>query len=277
MASRFWVGGTGTWDSSTTTHWSDSSGGSGGFSVPGAGDTVTFDGASGGGTVTLNFGGTITITSLAMGAFTGTFDNSVNNNNITINGTGNAFNISGSGTRTINLGTATYTINGTSGGFNASTVTNLTLSAASATIVLAGTNATRSFNGGGKSYGTVTFDAIGTFSNSGRVQVTGANTIGTLNINAPNFIEFTSGVTQTVTTMNVNGTSSNQVGLVSDSNASNATIAVTTLTCTYASFRALTFTGSPTATNSFNIGANTGITINAPSGGGAASARVIGG
>lgn len=41
---RFWVGGTGNW--SDTTHWSASSGGAGGSSVPSSTDDVTFDGSS---------------------------------------------------------------------------------------------------------------------------------------------------------------------------------------------------------------------------------------
>ena len=43
MANRYWVGGTGNWDDSTTTHWSDTSGGTGGFSVPSSADDVYFD------------------------------------------------------------------------------------------------------------------------------------------------------------------------------------------------------------------------------------------
>lgn len=43
-AQRFWVGGTGSW--SQTAHWSLTSGGAGGASVPSATDNVTFDGAS---------------------------------------------------------------------------------------------------------------------------------------------------------------------------------------------------------------------------------------
>lgn len=50
---RFWVGGTGTWDASTTTHWSSTTGGSGGASVPTAADDVVFDASSGAGTATL--------------------------------------------------------------------------------------------------------------------------------------------------------------------------------------------------------------------------------
>jgi hypothetical protein len=43
MADRYWVLGTGTWDSTSTTNWSDTSGGTGGFSVPTAADNVYFD------------------------------------------------------------------------------------------------------------------------------------------------------------------------------------------------------------------------------------------
>ena len=43
MANRYWVGGTGTWDSTTTTNWSATSSGTGGASVPTATDSVFFD------------------------------------------------------------------------------------------------------------------------------------------------------------------------------------------------------------------------------------------
>lgn len=43
MASRYWVGGTGTWDNSSTTHWSATSGGASGASVPTLADDVFFD------------------------------------------------------------------------------------------------------------------------------------------------------------------------------------------------------------------------------------------
>jgi hypothetical protein len=47
MASRYWVGGSGTWDSSSTTHWSATSGGSSGASVPSNVDDVFVDALSG--------------------------------------------------------------------------------------------------------------------------------------------------------------------------------------------------------------------------------------
>jgi hypothetical protein len=40
---RYWVGGTGTWNAATTTNWSTSSGGGGGASVPTSADAVVFD------------------------------------------------------------------------------------------------------------------------------------------------------------------------------------------------------------------------------------------
>lgn len=46
MAARFWVGGSGTWDASSTTHWSATSGGASGASAPTSSDTATFDSLS---------------------------------------------------------------------------------------------------------------------------------------------------------------------------------------------------------------------------------------
>lgn len=54
MASRYWVGGSGLWNSTDTSHWSATSGGAGGASVPGASDHVTFDNNSGAGAVVNN-------------------------------------------------------------------------------------------------------------------------------------------------------------------------------------------------------------------------------
>ena len=61
-ASRYWVAGSGTWTS--TAHWSQSSGGGSGASVPGSSDDVIFDSNSGGGTCTVN--ATVRIQTLTM-------------------------------------------------------------------------------------------------------------------------------------------------------------------------------------------------------------------
>lgn len=69
MADRYWVGGTGSW--SDTAHWSDTSGGTSGFSVPTQSDDVYFDGNSGGGSIS----GISTMNCLSFNTtgFTGTF------------------------------------------------------------------------------------------------------------------------------------------------------------------------------------------------------------
>lgn len=59
MASRYWVGGAGTWDGTSTTHWSATSGGAGGASVPTSADDVFFDANSGSGV--LNCAGDVDI------------------------------------------------------------------------------------------------------------------------------------------------------------------------------------------------------------------------
>ena len=56
MATRYWVGGSGTWDGSTTTHWSATSGGSGGASAPTSADDVVIDSSSGSSGMTITIG-----------------------------------------------------------------------------------------------------------------------------------------------------------------------------------------------------------------------------
>ena len=43
MPSRYWVGGTASWDATAGTKWAETSGGAGGFSVPTISDDVFFD------------------------------------------------------------------------------------------------------------------------------------------------------------------------------------------------------------------------------------------
>lgn len=104
MATRYWVGGSGTWDAVDTTHWSTASGGAGGASVPGSADSVLIDASSGGGTITL--AANTTCGSWDIRGFTGTFDFST----FVLNLTGNASTTARqdststvSGTKTINL------------------------------------------------------------------------------------------------------------------------------------------------------------------------------
>lgn len=96
MASRYWVGGSGTWNSSNTANWSTSSAGPGGASVPTQADSAYFDINSGGGTVSI--GSTVTVNVL-----------SITHPSITIGGPNNVFiyqscNISSSSGTFTNLG-----------------------------------------------------------------------------------------------------------------------------------------------------------------------------
>jgi hypothetical protein len=70
MANRYWVGGTAAWDGTAGTKWSDTSGGSGGFSVPTTADDVFFSNLSTG-TCTISTGNT-GAKSITCTGFTGT-------------------------------------------------------------------------------------------------------------------------------------------------------------------------------------------------------------
>lgn len=274
MASRFWVGGTGAWDNATTTHWSATSGGAGGASVPGSGDTVTFDASSGGGTVTLNFGGTITIQSLTMGAFTGTLDNSVNNNNMTLSAA-TGFDCDGVGVRTLKLGTATYTISSTNGAWNFSTTLNLTYTGnTGANIVFTGSDSANACRvlAGGLSHGNLSFGAP---TGSGICFIQGAgSTFASLTITAPNYVRFPTSVTTTITgALAIVGTGSSPVSLSSGTVQTTATVNVASgSTGQFCALRDLTFSGTtPVFTDSFDLGNVSGATISGPSGGGGGS------
>lgn len=77
MATRYWVGGSGTWNATTTTNWSASSGGTGGASAPTSADDVVFDSSSGAApTVTIGTNatcGAVTITAPTSGTLTFAF------------------------------------------------------------------------------------------------------------------------------------------------------------------------------------------------------------
>lgn len=75
MASRYWVLGSGSWDATSTSHWSATSGGSSGASVPTSADDVFFNGGSGGGTVSLldAYKGSMSCKSIDTRGFTGNF------------------------------------------------------------------------------------------------------------------------------------------------------------------------------------------------------------
>lgn len=125
MADRYWVGGSGTWDTTSTTNWSTTSGGAGGASVPTASDNVLFDQNT---TYTVTLTGALACLSLNVSQGTVTFNN----------GSGPTLAVSGS--FTINTGTV-WNSNGAIT-FNATTSQTITTNGVTL-------NPTLTFNGAG--------------------------------------------------------------------------------------------------------------------------------
>lgn len=272
MATRVWTGGTGTWDATTGTNWV-------GGVAPIAGDNVTFDGSSGGGTVTVDSSvANIVFGILTAGAFTGTLAFNTNNPNMAFSSV--AF--GGSGTRTINMGSGTWTLSGTTfnpAEFDVSTVTGLTPTFQNAALVFNGNSVSRSFGGGGQTFGSLT---INNNTTKGMFSFTGANTFASVTAGSGNTLLFPQGTTTTITgALAITGTAAAPSGVESAGPTTNVTtISVgSASTPDWCAFLRVTKTGagSITATNSFDLGGNTSITIGAPSGGGGGGQRVISG
>ena len=156
MATYFWVGGTGTWDASSTANWSLTSGGLPGVAAPGSADTVTFDSASGTGTCTTAAGSVCATASLnsatlglTLGAnhtMSGTF--TLTSGTLTIGNfilTCNIFSSSNSNARNITFGSGSIDLTGNSATIwtNANS-TNFTISGTSkVNCVYAGSTGTR--------------------------------------------------------------------------------------------------------------------------------------
>lgn len=281
-ASRFWFGGTGTWDLSTQTHWSGTSGGPTTASAPGSADTVTFDGSSGGGTVTPSYGGTGTFQSITGGAFTGTVDWSTNNNSVSLGlASGTALNLGGTATRTFKLGGGTWTFSGTGALISLFNNSGMTFNGSSAALSFtAVSSAVRSLALTGAPY---TFASLTVAANSSGGQFTVNNntvTFTTVSIGAPNYILWPAAVTTITNALSITGTSSGPVGFASGTGGTQATISsANNGALAWAGLHDMKFQGGGTftAANSFDLGNNSGITITAPSaGGGVSRARAQG-
>lgn len=265
------IGG-GRWTSTSTANWGLTTGSTtAGQLAPAAGDAVTFDGLSGGGVVipaaSLNAGPN-SIGSLACGAFTGTLDFSVNNPSATLTSAA-GFSISGNGTRTINMGSGTFTLNSATVPWTATTTTGLTFNAGTSTLDFTATSGLAQ-NFGGLAYATVKIESP---SPRGSFSIGGSNTFANLVALAPNCIVFPNAGTTTVTTLSITGASAaNPVGIMSSSATSISTLNITNaVVLDSCAIRGITFGGaaSPfTATNSYDLGQNTNVTVTGPSSGG---------
>ena len=261
MSARFWIGGTGNWDGVDTTHWSTSSGGAGGASAPGASDDVTFDGSSGGGTITMT--ATQSVNSITGGAHTGTFN--TNGQTLTVV----TFNYSGTGTRTLTLGSSTINVTGASTtAWDISTNTNLTLTANTATITLSGAGVTAHF-GNGKTYGgTIAFTGSGQAQNNGNTTFANLTRTGT----AAKTDSFKLGANFTVTgTLTLNGNSTtNRILVFASSVGTQNTITNTGATMSWSNvdFQDIALSSAYNASaitgGCGDAGGNSGITFTTP-------------
>lgn len=273
MTAKFWVLGTGTWDASTMTNWSLSSGGAGGAAVPVTGDSVTFDASSGGGTVTVAAAiSGLSLANITSSAFTGTIDFSVGNPSLTIT---SSWTDAGTGAHTVKLGSGTFTLSAASSNAWNFSGASTTLTAGTSTLLFNGTtNGNINFVSGGLTYNNVTFSPNYTAGHGESVQITGNGTAANLTLTAPCNAIFTGSFTIS-TTFTANGTSSNMVGILNTGTQRSLTVPVGS-TISWAAINGYNFVNGPTATNSFNLGGNSNITINAPSGGGSSGGAIIG-
>lgn len=184
------------------------------------------------------------------------------------------YSITGTNVRVFSPGTSviTSTNTGVANVWNATTITNLTFNGSTMTFTITGgTGSTRTFIGGGLTYGTLNY-TIG--SSAGLLIITGSNTFDVLNVTSPSSnhpLRLTAGTTTTIgTTFNVNGRSGAVMVFDSSSAGSQATVSKVsgTVTIDYVNIKDIEFTGGATwiaGSNSVDGGGNSGITF--PSGG----------
>jgi hypothetical protein len=277
-ATCFWFGGTN--NLNNTGSWFAATGGTGGACAAAGGwpnstsDTATFDASSGTGTITRNVAWTI-----------GTLNFSTATGGIVLGNSGDTATVdvntliaNGSGTRTLNLGASTWT----TASWSVTGATNLTLNANTSTLrsFAATQNNFNSMNMGAFTYNVVTLQASAV---GGAVGInTGNVTIGTLNIQAPNYIYIQNGNNITVTGSLVfsGGGPNAWTGFATTAPTNSATFTLSggPATCNYCSFRDITSaTNGITATNSIDYGRATNITITPPSASGSCPGRIIGG
>ena len=201
MANRFWVGGSGTWNTTSTTNWSATTGGAGGASVPNTADVAVYDANSGTGTVTL--GATVSVFRVTWSGYTGSFNPST----FEVNCVGDGVNALWNGGTTATF-LAIPTVNFTYSGANSRTVSigsatgfprniNANITAGSGTFTLSGATNINNFNCTGFSGSLAA--TTGTLSLTGNVTLSSSMTIAANTAT----IAFTGSASRTITTNGV--------------------------------------------------------------------------
>lgn len=280
----FWVGGTGTWDSSTTTHWASSSGGAGGVAVPISTSPITFDGSSGGGTVTIS--ATIsgsTFAGITMGAFTGTLDFATNPVTLTLVTSGApAFSVTGTGTRTLSLGTSTFNLQAiNSNAWDCTTSTNMTATLGSATFNFQNVSffGNSTFVTGGALCGGSTYGILNVSSSTAEAMIISGNSAVFSQVNLTGPLRLSTSTITVTNAVNWAGSAANLITIypTTGGTVSSITFSATGNVGSWVGIGGITaVTNGLTLTNSFNQGSNTNISITNPSVGGG-SGHIIGG
>jgi fibronectin-binding autotransporter adhesin len=223
---------------------------------PGSGSTIIFDGSGGG----WQFQDAFT-TGLAVSHVTGSLD--TNSKSVTA-----SYSASGTGTRSLTMGTTNWNTGSNTVGWNIADSTNFTFSGASATITIG--SATQPFNGGGLSYNIVTSTGITTQT----ITIDQVNTFATLTTSCGAGIssQYLFGANQTVTgTWTVNGNSViNRAYVRSSVRGTARTISAATVTSQHSDWQDITAAGaaswnlSAITGNSGNCDGCTGITFTTP-------------
>lgn len=263
MADRYWVGGTGTWDTTSTTNWSATSGGASGASVPTTADNVIFDQA---GTYTVTMTGALNCLDITVSAGVVTFATGTTPT-LTVAGSwstiaGTVWNSTGTVTftsttaRTITSGGITigtsFTFNGAGGTWTLQD--NLTLGSTRFTTLTAGTLALGSFTlttgifaSNNANVRTINFGTGKIVINSATTSTPfNLGTITNLTISGTSLVECTGGGTSVTKTI-ISGT-------LNEANSINFSFLETTGTVTYTftagnTFRNLIFNGVQTISN----------------------------
>lgn len=219
-ADRYWVGGGGTWDSSSTANWSTSSGGSSGASAPTSSDNVFIDANSGAGTILVATA--VTSAALDFNGYTGTFNLQSGGGSVTASGnirlasgmtyTGTGVLSQNGGTQFTSAGktiTTSYTVANTS-----ATIVFQDAFSSSSTIVMSASGAHLDTNGQSVTVSTISFISGTTMSlGASTVEVTGTGTVfnagGTLNAGTSTLK--VSNASASAKTVNPNGATFNNI------------------------------------------------------------------
>lgn len=162
---------------------------------------VTVD--SPGGSFTLQDALSITNANLGLTLTQGTFN--ANNYNVTISGTSSGFASSGTGVRTLALGSGTWSVTG-GNNWNTTNATNLTVTGTGTISMVSASS--KSFSGGNvQTYPTINQGGTGTLT------VSGSNKFAGLTNTAIGRIQFTGGTTNEFTSFSINGTAGNLLPL----------------------------------------------------------------